>query len=399
MSKDSELITKVTVILDQPTDWEPWYQIIRDKALVNKIWMYCDISMPKEGLPQLREPTKPTAASIKPTATAISDLSSAEQSILAEELSDWRSEKAIFKEKEHAIGELMIEITRTIARRHLYLIKDKDNLYDRLSTLKMHIALTTATRNRELAMQYRSLQERPRGRNLDNWLDDWVQITALCGEAKLPDVLEHRAQIDFLTAVRAVAPEWAALAHFDLIRKESTGQATSILSLEALVAEFRSYHRQTKPVAASLGTFATLGVADQSQDEAQITPNSRKGMCLCGASHKWINCWYLNSNHPKRPEGFRGKQAAKVAEALENYRTREAVKRAFTKAGVQFSCNTANQASQGPMRFDDDSALKRPGQSFAILDRIYTSATQETLDGRKLKEQPKETLSTQETRL
>jgi len=167
MSKESELITKVTVILDQPNDWEPWYQIIRDKALVKKVWMYYDISKEKEGLPRLEEPTKPTAASINPTATTISDLSSTEQSLLAEELSDWRSEKVIFREKEHAMGELMIEITRTIARRHLYLIRNKDNLYDRLSTLKLYIALTTENRNRELALQYRSLQEKPRSRNLD----------------------------------------------------------------------------------------------------------------------------------------------------------------------------------------------------------------------------------------
>lgn len=80
MSKESELITKVTAMLDQPNDWEPWYQIIRDKALVKKVWMYCDISKEKEGLPRLEEPTKPIAASINPTATAISDLSSTEQS-------------------------------------------------------------------------------------------------------------------------------------------------------------------------------------------------------------------------------------------------------------------------------------------------------------------------------
>lgn len=227
------------------------------------------------------------------------------------------------------MGELRIEITRTIARRHLYLIRNKDNLYDRLSTLNLHIALTTENRNRELALHYRSLQEKPRSRNLDKWLDDWLQITAMCMEADLPDVLQRRAQIDFLTTIKTVAPDWAGPAHFDLIQKESTGQATNILSLEALVAEFRTYYRQTMPVAASLGTFASLGVAadtPQSQNDA----NSRKSQCLCGAGHRWTNCWYLNKSHPKRPEGFHGKQAAaKVAEALKKPRTQEAVKKAM----------------------------------------------------------------------
>jgi hypothetical protein len=60
-----------------------------------------------------------------------------------------------------------MEISRTIATRHLYLINRKDDIYDRLITLKQQLAPTAAARSRELVTKYRALQEKPRGRNLE----------------------------------------------------------------------------------------------------------------------------------------------------------------------------------------------------------------------------------------
>jgi hypothetical protein len=71
--------------------------------------------------------------------------------------------------------------------------------------------------------------------------------------------------------------------------------------LEDLVAEFGIYWRSTKPVASSLGTFATLGI-DQSSESpaASMERNSdndkrqdRRFECKCGLKHRFKDCWYL----------------------------------------------------------------------------------------------------------
>jgi hypothetical protein len=51
-----------------------------------------------------------------------------------------------------------------------------------------------------------------------------------------------RAQDDFLTVVRAIAPEWAGASHHDLIMKETTGKTEEIQPLADYIAQFRMYH-------------------------------------------------------------------------------------------------------------------------------------------------------------
>jgi hypothetical protein len=153
-----------------------------------------------------------------------------------------------------------LDISRTIAARHLYLINGKDEVYDRLIALKKQFAPTTATRTRELIVKYRSLQEGPQSRDLEQWLDDWIHITNQCREAELPETTGYRAQEDFLSAIRTIAPEWAGSSHHDLIMKETAGRTNEIQPVADYIAQFRIYHRRIGPTAASLGTFASLGV-------------------------------------------------------------------------------------------------------------------------------------------
>jgi hypothetical protein len=263
MSHSDAGVTRVTVILDRPADWESWFQLRREKAIVDGIWKYCDISKPKDELPKLIEPTKPLPSDVKAGATAISQLDAGQQAMYSDLLHDWRFERAEYANTKRREGELLMEISRTIATRHLYLINGKDDIYDRLITLKQQLAPTAAARSRELVTKYRALQEKPRGRNLEQWLDDWIHVTNQCREADLPEATGHRSQDDFLTVIRAIAPEWAGASHQDLILKETTGRTNEIQSLADYVAQFRMYHRRIGPSTAPLGTFATLGVSAQ----------------------------------------------------------------------------------------------------------------------------------------
>lgn len=110
-------------------------------------------------------------------ATAISQLDAGQQAMYSDLLHDWRFERAEHANMKRKEGKLLMEISRTITTRHLYMISGKDEIYDRLITVKQQLTPTTATRSRELVTKYRALQEKPRRRNLEQWLDDWIHVT------------------------------------------------------------------------------------------------------------------------------------------------------------------------------------------------------------------------------
>jgi hypothetical protein len=130
-------------------------------------------------------------SNVKVGATAISQLDAGQQAMYSNVLHDWRLERAEYANTKQREGKLLMEISRTIATHHLYLINGKDKVYDQLIVLKQQLAPTAAAHSRELVTKYRALQEKPQGRNLEQWLDDWIHVTNQCREADLPETIGH----------------------------------------------------------------------------------------------------------------------------------------------------------------------------------------------------------------
>ena len=64
-----------------------------------------------------------------------------------------------------------------MAKRHLYLLWNKPTPYERLTTLKKHLAPTDDVRRRELIERYAALRTPARGRKIGDWLSSWVDVT------------------------------------------------------------------------------------------------------------------------------------------------------------------------------------------------------------------------------
>jgi hypothetical protein len=72
-----------------------------------------------------------------------------------------------------ALADLNTNFSKTIAVRHIYVIKDHEAPYDRLVVLKSSLCLTDATRRRELADKYNTLKTAPRAlKKVEQWLSD-----------------------------------------------------------------------------------------------------------------------------------------------------------------------------------------------------------------------------------
>jgi hypothetical protein len=96
--------------------------------------------------------------------------------------------------KEKALRTLSLEIVQTIDIKHLDLILDCADAYSQLRTLKKHLCPSIGERNHQLRARYRAVCTRPERANLDTWFDEWVTITRLLTEAKMPETTGNRAQ-------------------------------------------------------------------------------------------------------------------------------------------------------------------------------------------------------------
>src|SRR5437762_11522468 len=72
-------VQKVAIILNSPSDWEVWIDMIRNRARIANVWKFIDPSVKEEDLPMLARPTLPLPRDIDPTKTLISELTPEER--------------------------------------------------------------------------------------------------------------------------------------------------------------------------------------------------------------------------------------------------------------------------------------------------------------------------------
>ena len=64
-------LQKISVILNNPADWDEWIEIIKIQALASKVWQHFDPF--KDTIPALKEPVAPTPAQINAAKTMVTE--------------------------------------------------------------------------------------------------------------------------------------------------------------------------------------------------------------------------------------------------------------------------------------------------------------------------------------
>ncbi|PZD22146.1 hypothetical protein A1F96_11414, partial [Pyrenophora tritici-repentis] len=178
-ARDDQVVSRASVILENQSDWKLWYSLKKEFATVKGVWEYCDPSTNK----------LPPTVDDEPSDTA-SD-------------SAWRrweiktnAQKATLK----AIGEVNLEITRTVARSKLHLITNLD--LDQIL---------------ELSSQYAAIQQKRRNQNVDTWLNEYSRIASLCQSEDMAEMKGTRPQWAFIQAVEAQGDADWSNQHFTLM--------------------------------------------------------------------------------------------------------------------------------------------------------------------------------------
>ena len=247
-------VTRVTVVLDRADDWHKWLFIRKDTAQKNELWQYVDPATKAADLPTLMAPPEPQLTDYHEDATSIAHLTAVQQKLYQWEYERWERKDIEFKRQQRAMAEFNSEIGKTIAAKHLYLIENKDTPYERLTTLKKHLAPSDATRQRDLITRYKALQTPPRGRKIEEWLRSWVEVTNMCIAAEIPETTGSRAQEDFLIACRTIDPEYGISGLRALIDLEESGK--TIPSVEDYVSKFTTYLKRVRLLSTGLASIA-----------------------------------------------------------------------------------------------------------------------------------------------
>ncbi|PVH90458.1 hypothetical protein DM02DRAFT_647573 [Periconia macrospinosa] len=203
-------------------------------------------------------------------ATSLAQLEKDDRDTYRWEYEEYKEKLAKYEKHKKSLTTMNSEIGKTVAKRHLFLLKDETTPYDRMTKLKLHFAPTDSTRKREVAAKYTDLKTPPKGKKIEEWLRQWVEVTNQCKDLDLPEIFEQRAQEDFLIAAKQIDPEFAAAALRDLYRLEVQGKIDNIPTLEEYVTEFTNYLRKSRPTSIGLSANAAELNAQKPQNDGEV---------------------------------------------------------------------------------------------------------------------------------
>jgi hypothetical protein len=165
--------TRVTVVLSKPEDWQAWIFLRKDAAQQHDLWQYCDPDIATADLPLLTEPVEPVAHTYKvdkALGIVYTDVDLNDNEFRRYQFAYDRYEKqhARYLKQKQALQNLNTDISKTIAKRHIYLLHNKDTPHARLVSIKKHLAPSTAVHRRDLIDKYKSLYILPKLRNIED---------------------------------------------------------------------------------------------------------------------------------------------------------------------------------------------------------------------------------------
>jgi hypothetical protein len=254
-------------------------------ATVKGVWEYCDPSTTKEP-PKVDDEPSDTDSEGK--------------------WRKWEIKTNAQRSTLKVIGEVNLEIMRTVARSKLHLISELElDVRLRLKTLKDHFRITNQQHILEPSSQYAVIQQKRKNQSVDTWLDEYFHIMSLCRSEDMAEMKGTRPQWAFIQAIEAHGDADWSNQHFTLILGCKEDDKTPP-TLEALINRYRRWISTKRIDTKTLGSFAAKDGtkhANLAIMEAKVRSNNPP-KCVCGLIHDPLWCYTLNPTAESRPENY-----------------------------------------------------------------------------------------------
>ncbi|KAI0994616.1 hypothetical protein K3495_g13565, partial [Podosphaera aphanis] len=284
---------------------------------IKNVWKFIDPkSNEKPDLPGLSP--RPTPADVNPAATSISKLSVIELEDFKYRDNIWKEKKMEIQEIERRLEGIQNKILGSISESLLPQLKGASNVKEILLHLSNKFRPSDQARRQEIIQNWNSLKSPPSDRKILPWLDEWESVYEEGKEMKLSIVESPQAQYDFLFAARSINEAWATAnlvaigidIEYDRIVSDFPGYLKEFRQHQRLNEIFLRNAENSANLNNSSGVFAaTNDIRDGSSSDPSTIHKGRKQngdkICLCGYSHLYEKCFYLNFKNTKRPSNFK----------------------------------------------------------------------------------------------
>jgi hypothetical protein len=164
-----------TVILNQPSDWDPWIFVVKSIADGGDTWKYIDPSLEEEPVIP-RRPAPPTAQDVNQAVSSVAALQPAELEVYKVLLAEYREQLATVKQVLDTIQTARTHIVTTVSASNIVYIKKSKTVYQMLKALKKRLAPTDEARILQVEQKYQKLKRyNKRGETQDG------ERSCLCG--------------------------------------------------------------------------------------------------------------------------------------------------------------------------------------------------------------------------
>jgi len=325
---------KATIILDSPSDWQPWIAVWKSHAKGQEIWEF--INPENDYQVHLQEPNIPTADEAKrllvaeriaksapPTQTVQPESSTqptqpappppgpsrgprrrpaarpqdgddndddadpsappqepTEQEVetrLKVEFMRYKQAYRLYVNRRQALADMPANIQGSIHRRHLQHTYECDTAYEMLVELKAKIAPSDFATKLDLRNQYTYLAKPPGRQPLDPWINKWEDVYNKAKKLDLPEISAPNPHFDFLEAIQNVLPHFYTSKFDTMLTQTDTGQYMDFIDL---LNQFRNAKRifQAKQ-GTLLGGQSAFAVSPQGkelgdEEQEQAAPES-----------------------------------------------------------------------------------------------------------------------------
>jgi len=305
------------LILTNHEQWDTWILSLRSKVDRYDLWPYLDPEAVAADVPKLIKPTRPSYDTVKPGATNLADLNPQERLELSELRAIYLEDQRLYNKQWEVYNELRDWFLQTTATSlHPFFIRLSDPRL-MLIEIKRRCTVIDHIREIELGQEYAKQKKTPKNKDLNTWVDNWEVLYKKCKTANIVEVAQDRPVFDFLTAIRPLAPSFADVWLELYQARKLKGEA--LPELPEVTEMFRNHRRL-------IDTQMSSGRDDRAAFAASFQGQTATGhqlTCLCGESHRYEECVYLNPYI--RPEGWTGDSALeqKVQDILKKSKKRK----------------------------------------------------------------------------
>ena len=329
---------KKAVILDTPSDWRKWLQNVKTVAQCGKadVWAMVDPSLSETEVQSPPEkPNQGTPGAIHPGALRPSDLTPEEYARWNSDRTWYKDQLMEYKEVTESLNKVITHIQATISGRNVIYTTDQRSAHARLRSLQSAIAPTSQMEKGRILQDYKALQSWNKKEKIESWVRRWESTYQEAKQVRLPEVLEERPLVDFLTALRAYNEAYASAALLFLRKQLAKGE---IPSMESIIEEFRHEATRLAPLNRATDTHSAFAT-DQKGNTYKDSPSTSRARsprpkpdCMCGSQHYYNECPYLNEE--LRPSNWKADSAIqkKVTEAMRDRGTKERVERSILRS-------------------------------------------------------------------